>query len=155
MDGNPVLQIVRCRLGTDMGMDSQGYPFPMAAHSHSHSHLPHPASHAHFPRLHYPHPCGTPKISSLVSSHFFPSLCALVCIVINRPTRVYVVFRQGQRLRRLALSTRKHKLALVESSLARRFAKLRITSPMGGCCLRICRGRGEIARFSVVYSIVR
>lgn len=59
MDGYPVLQIVRCRLGTEMEMDSQGYPFPMATHSHSH--LPHPANHAHFPRPHYPHPCGTPR----------------------------------------------------------------------------------------------
>lgn len=58
MDGYPVLQIVRCRLGTEMEMDNQGYPFTMAAHSHSH--LPHPAHHAHFPRSHYPHPCGMP-----------------------------------------------------------------------------------------------
>ncbi|KAL0122474.1 hypothetical protein PUN28_007301 [Cardiocondyla obscurior] len=55
MDSYPVLQIVRCRLGTEMEMDNHGYPFPMAAHSHSH--LPHPANHAHFPRSHYPHPC--------------------------------------------------------------------------------------------------
>lgn len=68
MDGNPVLQIVRCRLGTEMEMDNQGYPFPMAAHSHSHSHLPHPPpSHAHFPRPHYPHPCGTASFRPLIS----------------------------------------------------------------------------------------
>lgn len=58
MDGYPVLQIVRCRLGMEMEMDNQGYPFTMAAHSHSH--LPHPANHAHLPRSHYPHPCGMP-----------------------------------------------------------------------------------------------
>ena len=60
MDGYPVLQIVRCRLGGEMEMDSAGYPFTMGAHSHSHSHLPHPGNHAHFPRSRYPHPCGTP-----------------------------------------------------------------------------------------------
>lgn len=48
------------------------------------------------------------RIEPTPFSFFSPSrsLCALVCIVINRPTRVDVVLRQGQRLRRLALSTR-------------------------------------------------
>lgn len=73
MDGFPVLQIVRCRLGTDIEMNRPGYSLTMAATAaaaaaHSHSHLPvhhHSAAalavnnHAHFTRTHYPHPCGT------------------------------------------------------------------------------------------------
>lgn len=148
-----------------MEMDSQGYPFPMATHSHSHSHLPHPASHAHFPRPHYPHPCGRPRRSapwvacSLARSRyrvnpFFSSrsLCALVCIVINRPTRiiVVVVLRQGQRLRRLALSTRTTRVRGIFVSVVIRETENYLVR----CCrLRICRDvltrerRGESAQF--------
>lgn len=82
MDGYPVLQIVRCRLGTEMEMDNQGYPFPMAAHSHSH--LPHSANHAHFPRPHYPHPCGTPtdpfRLSAIPFCAPFVHSCAYLLI---------------------------------------------------------------------------
>jgi len=77
MDGYPVLQIVRCRLGTEMEMDNHGYPFPMATHSH----LPHPAAnYGHFPRPHYPHPCGTLLVATPVALSFLPRalLCALV-----------------------------------------------------------------------------
>ncbi|KAK0162458.1 hypothetical protein PV327_006233 [Microctonus hyperodae] len=59
MDGYPVLQIVRCRLGPDAPATEgpMGYPFAMAAHSHSH--LAHNGNYNHFTRNNYRHPCGT------------------------------------------------------------------------------------------------
>ncbi|KAL6423356.1 hypothetical protein ACFW04_010164 [Cataglyphis niger] len=84
MDGYPVLQIVRCRLGTEMEMDSQGYPFPM---THSHSHLPHPTNHAHFPRPHYPHPCDfISRLEETIANSFLRSKISFQFLSIQVPS---------------------------------------------------------------------
>lgn len=60
MDGYPVLQIVRCRLGPDSPMEgTMGYPFAMATHSHSHMSTRNGNHPHHLTRNHYGHPCGT------------------------------------------------------------------------------------------------
>ena len=62
MDGYPVLQIVRCQFGGDVGGVGGGgnveYPFGSVG---THSHLSYPANHAHLAAYRYTpsHPYGT------------------------------------------------------------------------------------------------